>query len=65
MWRLTITRRFDFVCCDGQVIKDMEHKMVYEALNVGSLATIIENTKRFGVDRTYKYEIEFVEEGEE
>ena len=63
MWKLTITRTHDIVLHDGQVLKNLEDKMVFKACDLMSLTRIIDLTSTYGTDGVYTFLIEW--EGEE
>lgn len=62
MYRVEITRKYDFTCSDGTKIKDMESKHVYEVNNDFELTYVLEAMKH-GVDGEYSAFITTVESG--
>jgi hypothetical protein len=46
MYRVEVTRKYDFTCADGTKIKDMESKHVYKAedsIEVARIVGILQN----------------------
>ena len=63
MYRVEVTRKYDFMCSDGKPIKGMESTHVYEVNNDFELTCVLEAMKH-GVDGEYSAFITTVERGE-